>query len=65
MGTDLLFAFLSTAEHQLTRAILERHHAQATSKLAGWRSSLPFLFNVCLVLHGFYKVIISTVLLLQ
>ena len=35
MGTDLLFAFLSTAEHRLTRAILERHHARATSELSG------------------------------
>ena len=42
MGTDLLFAFLSTAEHRLTRAILERHHARATSELSGRRSSLPF-----------------------
>ena len=54
MGTDLLLAFLSTAEHRLTRAILERHHARATSELSGRRSSLPFFFNVCLVSHGLY-----------
>ena len=30
------------AEHRLTRAILERHHARAASELVGWRSSLPF-----------------------
>ena len=45
MGTDLLFAFLSTAEHRLTRAILERHHARATSELSGRRSSLPFFLT--------------------
>ena len=45
MGTDLLFAFLSTAEHRLTRAIVERNHARATSELSGQRSSLPFFFT--------------------
>ena len=49
MGTDLLFAFLSTAEHRLTRAILERHHARATSELSGRRSST----SLFLCLFGF------------
>ena len=55
MGTDLLFSFLSTAEHCLSRAILERHHARATSELAGWRSSLPFF----LCLFGFARFVLS------
>ena len=33
MGTDLLFAFIFTADHRITRAILERHHARVTSEL--------------------------------
>ena len=43
-GDRYYVRFLSTAEHRLTRAVLERHHARATSELAGWRSSLSFFF---------------------
>ena len=50
---DRVWEGIFAAEHRLTRAVLERHHARATSELAGWRSSLPF-FYVCLVLHGLY-----------
>ena len=52
METNLLFAFLSTAERRLTRAFLERHHARATSDLFGRRSSLPFF----LTFVGFHMV---------
>ena len=53
---DRVWEGIFAAEHRLLRAILERHHARATSELAGWRSSLPFVcfFYVCLVLHGLY-----------
>ena len=39
---DHIWKGIFAAEYQLTRAILERHHAPAASELAGWRSSLPF-----------------------
>ena len=35
METDLLFTFISTAEHRIARAILERHHARVTSQFFG------------------------------
>ena len=59
-GPDLLYARprmrdIFAAEHRLTRVFLERHHARATSELAGWRFSFRFLFLV-LVLYGLYQV---------
>ena len=61
MGTDLLFTFISTAEHRIARAILERHHAQVTSQLFGPEVLSLVFFNGCLVSHGLYQAIISTV----
>ena len=61
MGTDLLFAFISTAEHRITRAILERHHARVTSQLFGPEVFTSVFFNGCLVSHGLCQAIISTV----
>ena len=60
MGTDLLFASISTAEHRIARAILERHHARVTSQRFGPEVFFPFFFNGCLVSHGLYQAIIST-----
>ena len=34
MGTELLFASISTAEHRIARVILERDHARAMNELA-------------------------------
>ena len=47
--------FFFAAERRRTRAIFERHHARAASVFTGWRSSLPFFFLCCLVVHGLYR----------
>ena len=47
--------FFFAAERRRTRAIFERHHARAASEFTGWRSSLPFFFLCCLVVHGLYR----------
>ena len=39
---DCVWEGIFASKHRLTPAILERHHARATSELAGWRSSLSF-----------------------
>ena len=46
IGTDLLFASISTAEHRVARAILERHHARVTSQLFGPEVFFPVFFMV-------------------
>ena len=61
MGTDLLFASISTAEHRIARAILERHHARVSSQIFGPEVFFSVFFNGCLVSHGLYQAIISTV----
>ena len=45
MGTDLLFASISTAEHRIARAILERDRARAMNELAGLETFVSFLFS--------------------
>ena len=56
MGTDLLFAFISTAEHWITRAISERHHARVTSELF-WSKVFTSVFLKCL--FGFIWFVLS------
>ena len=55
MGTDLLFASISTAEHRIARAILERYHARAMNELADWRLSFRFCFRVLMFVYQVKK----------
>ena len=61
MGTDLLFAIISTTEHRITRAIWNAITLELRASFLARKSSLSFFFNGCLVSHGLYQAIISTV----
>ena len=61
METNLLFAFISTTEHRITRAIWNAITLELRASVLARKSSLSFFFNGCLVSHGLYQAIISTV----
>ena len=60
MGTGLLFAFISTTEHRITRAIWNAITLELRASFLARLSSFLF-FNGCLVSHGLYQAILSTV----
>ena len=55
MGTGLLFASISTAEHRIDRAILERDRARAMNELAGLETFISFFFRVLRVVYQVKK----------
>ena len=58
-GRHLSLSFISTAEHRVTRAVLERHHARVTSELFWSEVFTSVFFFKCLFGFTWFVLLIS------